>query len=210
MTIQTVMVIAKQPLPGRVKTRLIGEFTPDDAAGLAAAALCDTLKTLADLPCTNRVLLLDGVPGKWIPDGWTVLAQTDGGLDRRLAAGFAAMPAAPALLVGMDTPQLTVEQLAFEPDDFDACLGMATDGGFWAIGFADPSRAAALIEGVPMSRPDTGAIQYSALLDAGLSVQLLPELTDVDTPDAAASVGQDHPDTRFAQCWRQLIAAGVG
>jgi hypothetical protein len=102
-----------------------------------------------------------------------VLAQVKGSLDRRLAAGFAAMSPGPALLAGMDTPQVTIDHLAFEPDRHDACLGPATDGGYWAVGLADPACAAALIEGVPMSGPDIGAIQYRRLCEAGLAVQLL-------------------------------------
>ncbi|MYV71339.1 glycosyltransferase, partial [Streptomyces sp. SID2131] len=38
----TLLVIAKQPLPGRVKTRLTPPFTPEEAASLAEAALADT------------------------------------------------------------------------------------------------------------------------------------------------------------------------
>jgi glycosyltransferase A (GT-A) superfamily protein (DUF2064 family) len=209
MTIESVIVIAKQPLPGRVKTRLIGDLTPDEAAELASASLRDTLTALADFPCTERVLLLDGEPGEWLPDGWRVLPQADGALDRRLAAGFAAVSPGPALLVGMDTPQVTADHLPFEPDRYDACLGLATDGGYWAIGLADPTRAAAVIEGVPMSRPDTGAIQYRRLRDAGMTVQLLAELTDVDTPATAASVAAQRPDTGFARRWQELMMASV-
>jgi glycosyltransferase A (GT-A) superfamily protein (DUF2064 family) len=138
-----------------------------------------------------------------------VLAQVKGSLDRRLAAGFAAMSPGPALLVGMDPPQVTIDHLAFEPDRHDACLGPATDGGYWASDLADPACAAALIEGVPMSRPDTGAIQYRRLCEAGLAVQLLAELTDVDTPATAASVAMQHRDTGFAQRWLRLMMASV-
>jgi glycosyltransferase A (GT-A) superfamily protein (DUF2064 family) len=202
--IASVLVIAKQPLPGRVKTRLIGEFTPEEAAELAGAALLDTLSALTDLPCDNRVLLLDGDPSGWVPPGWAVLAQADGGLDARLAAGFDAVPEAPAVLVGMDTPQLTSDQLSFDPSRYDACLGMAPDGGFWAIGFADPRRARAVILGVAMSMPQTGADQRRRLADAGMRVQLLPTLTDVDTPETARTVALSSPHTRFARQWRQF------
>lgn len=209
MSLRSAVVIAKAPVAGLVKTRLIGEFTAVQAAELAEAALTDTLDALHDLPCDERVLLLDGAPGAWLPSGWRVLRQVSGGLDQRLAAGFAALPAGPAVLVGMDTPQLGSEQLGFDPARYDACLGLAEDGGYWAIGFGNPARAAELICGVAMSRSDTGVRQQQRLIDAQLRVQLLDRLTDVDTPVAAAEVAMRHPNTGFARAWRAIVMAGV-
>ena len=150
------------------------------------------------------MILLDGEPGGWLPPGWRVLPQVTGGLDERLAAGFDALPAGPALLVGMDTPQLHAGLLGFDPSRYDSCLGLAADGGFWAIGFADPRRARECIAGVPMSTDRTGAEQHRRLLAAGLRVQQLPTLTDVDTADTAEQVARLAPHTRFARRWRQI------
>lgn len=201
MTGPTLLVIAKQPQPGRVKTRLIGPCTPEQAAALAAAALADTLATLDAVPAADKVLLLAGtLPPR---PGWRIVTQSGGGLDQRLAAGFEAVTG-PALLVGMDTPQLRPEQLAFDAGQFDACLGPAADGGYWAIGFADPARARECIVGVPMSQDHTGAEQLRRLQRAGLRVQLLPELVDVDTADSARAVAAAAPATRFARLWREI------
>src|SRR4051794_33949116 len=81
------IVIAKAPVAGRVKTRLCPPCTPDQAAGLARAALQDTLdaadrSTLAG----RRVVVLDGDPGRWLPAGFEVIAQRGDGLAERLAA----------------------------------------------------------------------------------------------------------------------------
>jgi glycosyltransferase A (GT-A) superfamily protein (DUF2064 family) len=203
--IQTLVVIAKQPVPGRVKTRLIGACTPAEAAELAGCAVADTLAALQDFPCEERVILLDGEPGGWLPASWRVLPQVTGGLDERLAAGFDALPARPALLVGMDTPQLHASLLGFDPSRYDSCLGLAADGGFWAIGFADPGNARECIAGVPMSTDRTGAEQHRRLLAAGLRVQQLPTLTDVDTADTAEQVARLAPHTSFARRWRQIV-----
>lgn len=61
------LVIAKQPVPGRVKTRLVPPCTHEQAAALAEAALTDTLHTVLKVPATRRVLVLDGEPGPWLP-----------------------------------------------------------------------------------------------------------------------------------------------
>ncbi|MFE2555019.1 DUF2064 domain-containing protein [Streptomyces sp. NPDC059352] len=207
----TLLVIAKQPLPGRVKTRLAPPFTPVQAASLAEAALADTLAAVSRVPAARHVLVLDGAPGPWLPAGFTVLPQATGGLDERLAAAFVSCDG-PALLIGMDTPQVTPELLApaLSWDRADAWFGPAADGGFWALGLAVPDPA--LLLGVAMSRPDTGAVQFERLRAAGLRVGVLPVLTDVDTAEDARRVAAEAPGTRFAALHTALAAetAGVG
>ncbi|EST19264.1 TIGR04282 family arsenosugar biosynthesis glycosyltransferase [Streptomyces roseochromogenus] len=191
----TLLVIAKEPLPGRVKTRLTPPFTPRQAARLAEAALSDTLHAVAAAPAARRVLVLDGAPGPWLPPGFEVLPQCAGGLDERLADAFAHC-SGPALLIGMDTPQVTPELLTVDFAGCDAYFGPAEDGGFWALGLAQPDPA--LLRGVPMSTPETGAVQRERLLAAGLRVRELPRLRDVDTAADAHAVAALAPHGRFA------------
>ncbi|MFD4411409.1 MULTISPECIES: DUF2064 domain-containing protein [unclassified Streptomyces] len=200
----TLLVIAKEPLPGRVKTRLTPPFTPRQAALLAEAALVDTLRTVAATPARRRVLVLDGVPGPWLPPGFEVVPQSSGGLDERLAAAFAGCDG-PALLIGMDTPQVTPELLGVDFADCEAYFGPAEDGGFWALGLADPDPH--LLQGVPMSTTTTGAVQRARLVAAGLRVRDLPRLRDVDTAVDAEAVAAAAPGTRFAAELSRLRAA---
>ncbi|MFJ3306531.1 DUF2064 domain-containing protein [Streptomyces sp. NPDC086549] len=191
----TLLVIAKEPRPGRVKTRLTPPFTPRQAASLAEAALTDTLHTVAATPAARRVLVLDGTPGPWLPPGFDVVPQCAGGLDERLADAFARC-AGPALLIGMDTPQVTPDLLTVDFAGCDAYFGPAEDGGFWALGLAEPDPA--LLRGVPMSTPVTGAVQRERLVAAGLRVCDLPRLRDVDTAADAEAVAAAAPHGRFA------------
>jgi glycosyltransferase A (GT-A) superfamily protein (DUF2064 family) len=207
----TLLVIAKEPVPGRVKTRLTPPYTPHEAARLAEAALTDTLCAVLDAGARRRVLVLEGVPGPWLPAGIDVVPQVSGGLDRRIAAAFALCDG-PALLIGMDTPQVTPRLLApaLDPAAWQpgtAWFGPATDGGFWCLGLADPDPA--LVLGVPMSTPDTGAIQRARLVSAGLTVRDLPELRDVDTAHDAEAVARDAPGSRFAAEVAELAKAGA-
>lgn len=200
----TLLVIAKEPRPGRVKTRLTPPFTPHEAAALAEAALADTLSTVAATPARRRVLVLDGTPGPWLPRGFEVVPQCAGGLDERLAAAFAGCDG-PALLVGMDTPQVTSAMLTVDLAGCDACFGPAEDGGFWALGLARPDPG--LLRGVPMSVPTTGAVQRERLVEAGLRVRELPRLRDVDTVGDAEAVAAIAPESRFAAELERLGAA---
>jgi uncharacterized protein len=197
----TLLVIVKQPRPGRVKTRLVPPCTPEQAAALAEAALADTLHAVLAAPARRRVLVLDGEPGPWLPPGFDIASQCGGGLDERLAGAFAAADG-PALLIGMDTPQLTPSLLTIDWEVADAWFGPAADGGFWALGLRVPDPAQ--VRGVPMSAASTGARQRARLHAAGLRVADLPRLRDVDTAEDAVAVARQVPRSRFAAQMREL------
>ena len=205
-----IVVIAKEPYPGRVKTRLTPPFTPVQAAELAAASLSDTLAAVAETTVARRVVALEGTPGRWLPPGFDVIGQRGAGLDERIAWALAdarvTLPL-PVVLIGMDTPQVTPGLLAAAAEPLvsrsaDATFGMAEDGGFWLLGLreVDPG----LILGVPMSQPDTGPKQLARLEQAGLRVTMLPQLTDVDTVREAERVAAVTPGSRFAACMARM------
>ncbi len=194
------VVIAKNPLPGRAKTRLCPPCSTAQAAALARAALLDTLEVVRRTPASRRVLVLDGDAGQWRDRGIEVIPQRGGGLDERLASAFEDI-GGPALLVGMDTPQLTVELLlegiaALGSPVIDAVLGPADDGGYWSVGLKRASRE--VFTDVPMSLPTTLRSQRLRLQRLGLRVHELPRLRDVDTIEDAHAVAHAAPDSRFA------------
>jgi uncharacterized protein len=219
-----VVVIAKAPVPGRVKTRLTPPYTPHEAARLAEAALTDTLEAAARAPFARHVLALAGASAAlrgprpagspragWLPPGFEVTGQRGDGLDERIAAALDeayAQLAVPVVLIGMDTPQVTpglLESVArpLARGEADAVFGPARDGGFWLLGLRRPDPG--LILGVPMSQTHTGRGQLSRLLRASLRVRLAPELIDVDTAADAHEVAREAPDSRFAAT---LLALG--
>lgn len=200
------LVIAKQPLAGRVKTRLTPPFTPSQAAQLAGAALRDTLEAVAATPAARRVLVFDGDSTEWRPDGFEVVRQRSGEFGERLQGAFDDV-GQPALLVGMDTPQLTPARLReaielLEQPQTDAVLGPTEDGGYWCVGFK--SAAPGAFEGVPMSREDTYVHQHRRLRELGLRVGHQPLLRDVDTVADARAVAAAAPRTRFARLLEAL------
>lgn len=203
MTVQ-LLVLAKQPVAGKVKTRLCPPLTPEQAAAVATAALEDTLEVVRQVPALRRVLVLDGT---YAATGFEVQPQRGGPMPERLAAAFDDVdPTQPALLVGMDTPQLTPALLRDAVDrlgEHAAVLGLATDGGWWALGLQRPDGG--LLRGVPTSRDDTGALQLAALRAAGLDPHLLPELRDVDTADDARAVAALQPHGRFGRLVAPLL-----
>jgi hypothetical protein len=200
------LVIAKAPVAGLSKTRLCPPCTPEQAAGLAEAALVDTLDAVGGTACERRTLVLDGSPGGWLAGDFEVVPQCAGGLGERLASAFA-RSGGPALLIGMDTPQVCPQLLGdalarLERPGTDAVLGLAEDGGYWAIGLREPNPD--VFAGVPMSSSRTGAFQREQLDRLGLRVGELPTLRDVDYIDDARGVAAEQPLGRFAQAVRGL------
>lgn len=214
------LVLAKAPEAGRVKTRLCPPATPAQAARIAAASLLDTLDAVRAVPGGRPVVALTGdltnaeqsaelaVALRGLP----VVRQRGDTLGARIAAAHAdtadLLPGLPVLQIGMDTPQIDRALLAdcqrrLRAPEVDAVLGPARDGGWWALGLRDPHAAAALVD-VPTSRSDTGALTAHALRGAGLRIDPLFELSDVDTMSDAEQVSALIPHSRFAAAVQEL------
>jgi hypothetical protein len=215
VTVPHLLVVAKAPVPGLVKTRLGAEVGMTVAARLAAASLADTLAACAATYGARRCCLaldgsfdgaVDGTELSALADGWHVFGQEGEGLAERLVNAHAAAgerTGGAVVQVGMDTPQLTPELLTAVAAGLgasDVVLGPAEDGGWWVLGAREP-RAVAAIADVPMSTPTTGAATRQALRAAGLSVGTTTTLRDVDTVEDAAAIAAAIPQSRFARAW---------
>ncbi len=217
-----VVVVAKSPVPGAVKTRLGADIGMREAAQVAAAALLDTLRACrAAYPVGRCHLALAGdirrgLRAKEIAAelaGWDVFFQQGEDFAQRLMHAHAAVAdwgGGPVLQIGMDTPQVTADLLhdaetalglPGDPAGADAVLGPAEDGGWWVMGLRD-GRDAASLRGVPMSAPTTYDDTRGALMAAGRHVVSTAVLRDVDTVADADAVAMTAPDGQFAAAWR--------
>ena len=186
----TVLIMAKEPVPGRVKTRLCPPCTPAEAAAVAAGALTDTISAALDVGARQVVLALDGRPGPWVPAAVEVIAQRGDGFGERLTNAWMDV-GGPTVQIGMDTPQVTAALLAealstLHSPGTDAVLAPAEDGGWWLLGLRQADRR--MFDGIEMSRTDTGALQRERLRDLRLSTRLLRRLRDIDSFDDATQV----------------------
>lgn len=215
------LLMAKAPVPGAVKTRLCPPANHLQAARIAAAALLDSLDTVRATPGVTPVLALSGrlADAEEAAEltaavaGWQILPQRGTDLGERLANAHAdvadAYPGRPVLQIGMDTPQLTPAQLDAAVHRLaltDAVLGPAVDGGWWALGLRDP-RHAAVLTAVPMSTALTGHDTRAALRERGLRVGSLPLLRDVDEWADALAVAASTPADASASSI-DMVAAG--
>ena len=224
---RVVLVLAKAPVPGRAKTRLCPPATPEGAAGIAAAALLDTLDAAAATPRARVVVALEGdtadavraaeIDAALAPH--VVVTQHGQSLGERIAAAHAdtaaRFPDAATVQIGMDTPQLDAglldDALRRVESGADAALGLALDGGWWVVALARP-RTAAIITDVPTSTDETGRRTLAALRAAlgHDAVVELPVLSDVDTADDAVAVSELVPHGRFAHAVGDLLPVPGG
>jgi uncharacterized protein len=223
--VSVLLVVAKAPLPGMVKTRLCPPATPRQAAQIAAAALLDTLDAVRATGSTSPVLASAGrfADAEYAADldaaltGWHRLPQRGDTFAERLANAHAdtasAFPGQPVLQIGMDTPQLrpaTLTTALRRLAGADAVLGLAADGGWWALGLREPHHANAL-RNVPMSTAETGQRTLTELRQRGLRVATLPTLRDVDDWADARAVARELPEGRFpdaVNALQSLVTSG--
>lgn len=222
MTQPVVLVMAKAPIPGFVKTRLALTVGPQRAAALAAAALLDTLDACESaFPAGRRYLALSGAlvaahSGDELRrrlTAWTVLPQRGEGLAARLANAHRDVhraAGAAVVQIGMDTPHVeatVLEQVATTiATTVRPVLGLAEDGGWWLLATAGPGDVDGL-ERVPMSSADTGAATARLLHRRG--VTHAPVLRDVDSHEDAEHVAALAPSTRFARAWHACEPLGA-
>ncbi|MFS8099612.1 DUF2064 domain-containing protein [Lentzea alba] len=203
------LIMAKSPVPGQVKTRLCPPLSRTEAAEVAAASLLDTISAALTTPGAVPVVALSGVAQREdVREALAecvVIPQRGRTFAERLVHAHAdvARFGMPVLQIGMDTPQVTPSLLESCASFEEAALGFALDGGWWALGLRDPLRARALLD-VPMSRADTGARTLEAL--HGLKVRHLPILSDVDTMVDARVVAKQAPASRFAAALAGIAA----
>jgi rSAM/selenodomain-associated transferase 1 len=207
-----VVVFAKTPTPGEVKTRLTPVLHAREAADLARALLLDTVRAgekagletvVAFTPSTGR-RPLERLMGRQR----RLVAQGGGDLGTRLArvmAQLAGERPRPVIVLGTDCPAVTPARLSeawAELARRDVVLGPALDGGFYLIGLRR-SRPE-LLEGVPWSTAETMAAVEARARDAGLTVGRLAAERDLDTPEdlyewyagaQAARLGETYPQT---------------
>lgn len=180
------VVLARRPRRGRVKSRLAADIGPGPALAVYKRLLARTLRRLARDRRWTTVLAATPAREAFLPGRWTrglpVIAQQGGDIGVRMVAAMAAMPPGRVVLVGSDIPGLTRRHIgaAFRAlRQHDVVFGPAQDGGFWLVGLAAGARALPLFADVRWSSARTLADAVAGL-PPGTRVALLERLSDID------------------------------
>ena len=194
-SVRRLLLFAREPVPGKVKTRLIapGGLTPGQAASLHAALVADLSRRL-DAGRWELILMWalsegEDSPVGLAPPGVTWRRQRGRDLGERLFAGLerAASGAGHVAAVGSDQPGLQAARVEAAFDLLargnDAVLGPARDGGYYLIALRREAVRRRLFDGVAWSTPSVLRETLSRCRGLGLKVGLLPEAEDLDTVD---------------------------
>jgi len=186
-------LLARAPVAGRVKTRLI--------PALGAQGACDLQQLLLEralqLPAhgfSERFLWLDDLPGADLQQraqglGWTLVEQPAGDLGERMrriaTLGLAQSDA--VVLIGNDCPALDgayLQAACAALQEHSAVIGPAEDGGYVLLGLR--SMVASLFSDMPWGTGQVFDITLQRLQQLGWCPALLPALWDVDRPEDLA------------------------
>jgi len=172
-----ILLFAKAPVPGRVKTRLAAGIGPEKAADLHRLFVYTMLDRL---PKFGEVELhLDILTDDFSRQNVSQVPQSAGNLGNRML--HALTPRVPALLLGSDSPTVPDAHIAAMLETTaDVTLAPTDDGGYWAI--AARRTHPTMFEGVRWSTADALADTAAACRAAGLTVALGPSWFDVDEP----------------------------
>lgn len=193
-----ILIFAKAPVPGEVKTRLIPVLGAEGAARLAARMLRDTFSEASAVPLADTELCLSPDPdhAAWsglLPErAGRVTAQGGGHLGARLARAAERVigEGDRAILIGTDCPQLDQRRLrdaCSELERHEAVIHPAFDGGYALLGLNrfDPS----IFEGIGWSGPDVARDTTVRIKALGWSLHLGETLRDIDDPEDLAAAG---------------------
>lgn len=188
--VTALVVLARAPQHGMVKTRLAAAISADAAMDVYRQLLATTAR-VADEWRGPRLLLLDGDAAMLGDTGLADLprrSQPHGPLGERIAAALCrGLELAPrCIAIGSDCPALSraaLREVLARLDEAPVAFGPADDGGFWAIAAGDV-RVAEVVgaAAVPWSTSATLQSLRAALDAAGLSSALGPRLADCDGP----------------------------
>lgn len=179
------VVMLKEPRPGRVKTRLGRDIGRIEATWWFRHQCARLLRRLDD-PRWETVLAVapdaEGLSSRVWPAHLPRIPQGTGDLGDRMARALRGAPPGPVMVIGADIPGITPALIAqgfHLLAGHDAVLGPAPDGGYWAIGLHRMRVPATLFANVRWSTRHARADTRASL--PGMRIADLPELRDVDT-----------------------------
>jgi len=188
---RSLIIFAKEPEIGRVKTRLSGYLSGGQCLDLYKAFLRDTIDLSKRVKCGLKILAYDS--GKVSPDylkesarGFVFYKQRGRNLGMRMHDAFKfakGKGARKTVIIGSDSPNLPfrfIREAFNELDKFDIALGPSLDGGYYLIGVKEPHLG--LFKGIRWSKDHVFETTLKNAGDLKIKSAVLPLWYDVDSP----------------------------
>lgn len=183
MNPDALIVFGRQPVAGKVKTRLAEEIGAEEACSVYQELLLKTLKVGRGVNASRYLYLPPGDrfdPGEGYSPGW----QSGSDLGERMQGAFMdafSLGHRRVVLIGSDCPYISADLLgrAFSfLDESDTVFGPATDGGYYLVGQRAPARD--LFSGIPWSTDRVWELTQMKLNESDWSCSVLDILEDID------------------------------
>ncbi len=211
---RALLIFAKEPRPGKSKTRMTPPLTPDQAASLSSAFIEDTLSAALGVDQADVYLFYTPHEAisyfrELVPEGITLIPQEGADLCERCAHSVTyafAKGYDRIVQIGTDTPQIrsTYIQEAFSIlEDCDMALGPANDGGYYLLALNRP--VVSVYGGVEMGTLSVFKTMMENGRLAGLSIRVLSEWVDADTFKDLTLL-QDDPEHILGSATRKFLA----
>lgn len=181
------LIFVKNPEPGEVKTRLAKSVGEEDALRIYQQLLRVTKSVTDELNCARQVWYSDFIDGEdlWSTGDYEKRLQKGSNLGDRMKQAFSQSFTdgyEKVVIIGSDCAELTsqiIEQAFRALDDSDLGIGPSEDGGYYLLGMSEfyPN----LFNGISWSTPTVFEATIAKAEELDLSVQLMPELNDIDT-----------------------------
>jgi rSAM/selenodomain-associated transferase 1 len=186
------VVFAKNPISGEVKTRLHARYSPVQAASIYRAFILDTVRLVDDLPEVERHIAYTPQNAakefkSLIPANWQLFPQQGADLGTRMNHAIQHclhLGASSVIIIGTDIPSLPEDHItqAFQLlEQKDLVLGPSTDGGYYLIGLT--GLAPQVFQDISWSTREVFSQTIEKISTLGLSLGLVPPWYDVDSPD---------------------------
>ena len=186
------IVFAKVPEPGKVKTRLTSLLSPEWAARLYESFLLDALDLYSSLKVDVRLYFsspVDRIPERFRLESLSLHQQKGPGLGERMATAFVETFIAGyerAIVIGTDHPTLPVSfiEQAFEllKDPHSVVIGPSDDGGYYLLGMSE--FYSVLFKDMVYSHEQVFSQTMQRAANTDAFIHVMPAWYDVDTPDA--------------------------
>ena len=182
------VVMAKRPQIGRVKTRLARDIGACEALRFFRSASAALIRRVGRDPRWQTVIAVapdDAMHERGIwPASVPRVPQGGGDLGERMGRLFRELPPGPVVIIGADIPGITSAHVASAfaaLGKHDAVLGPADDGGYWLVGLRRRPRIAEIFANVRWSSEHTFGDTAKNIQGQGMSLAMIGTLADIDT-----------------------------
>lgn len=211
---RALLVFAKEPRPGKSKTRMTPPLSPGEAAALSSAFIQDTLSAASQVPHADVYLFYTPDEAlsffrELVPEGIALIAQEGATFTERCARSVAfsfERGYDRIVQIGTDTPQIRTDHILKAFAVLDACdmaFGPANDGGYYLLALRRTE--VSIYDHVEMGTETVFATMVGNARAKGLSIRFLPERVDADTFEDLSNLSRD-PKQGLGKCTRKFLA----